>query len=194
EGPQNRLFALGTVDLRGTDGQVVGSVLAQPKRLALLAYLATASPRGLHRRDRLVALFWPEFEQDQARHALRLALYHLRRALRPDTMENVGDDSIRLNTSMFWCDVDAFEQALDVNDTAGALALYRGDLLDGLYLSQSAGGFEQWLEGERARLRRRAAQAAGSLATSHHNEGDTTGAISWARQVSTFLPDDEPSL
>ena len=194
EAPLNRLFALGTVDLRGTDGQVVGSVLAQPKRLALLAYLATASPRGLHRRDRLVALFWPEFEQDQARHALRLALHHLRRALGPGTIENVGDDTVRLNTSMFWCDVDAFEQALDVDDDAGALALYRGDLLAGLYLSESAGPFEQWLEGERARLRRRAAHAAGSLATSHQNEGDTTGAISWARQVSTFLPDDEPSL
>src|SRR5262245_12921902 len=39
----------------------------QPKRLALLAYLAIARPRGAHRRDALVAIFWPELDQHGAR-------------------------------------------------------------------------------------------------------------------------------
>jgi len=48
-------------------------VLAQPKRVALLAYLAAATPRRLHRRDSLLALFWPELDQE---HAARRCARH----------------------------------------------------------------------------------------------------------------------
>lgn len=54
-----RLQLWGAVDLTRDDGTVAASVLAQSKRLALLSYLALARPRGLHRRDKLLALFWP---------------------------------------------------------------------------------------------------------------------------------------
>jgi DNA-binding SARP family transcriptional activator len=54
-----RVQLLGMVDLRADDGAQVDAVLAQPKRLALLAYLATAAP-GSTRRDTLLATFWPE--------------------------------------------------------------------------------------------------------------------------------------
>src|SRR2546423_931328 len=49
------------------------------KALALLAYLATAG--GLHRREHLAALFWPENDAEDARGNLRSALAHLRQAL-----------------------------------------------------------------------------------------------------------------
>jgi DNA-binding SARP family transcriptional activator len=52
-----RLRTLGALDLRDADGQELRGVLAQPKRAALLAYLALATPRGYHRRDTLLALF-----------------------------------------------------------------------------------------------------------------------------------------
>ena len=51
---------LGSLGLRGPGGEEIPSVLAQPKRTALLAYLAVASPRGFHRRDTITGLFWPE--------------------------------------------------------------------------------------------------------------------------------------
>ena len=188
------LFALGTVDLRGSDGEVARSILAQPKRLALLAYLAVASPRGLHRRDRLLALFWPEFEHEQARHALRLALHQLRRVLGADVIESVGDDTIRVDASRLWCDVSAFEHALDLGDVATALAIYRGDLLDGLHVSDTSAAFEQWLDSERHRLSRRAARAAREFATALENAGHLTTAIHWARQAATLQPDDESAL
>ena len=38
--PMHRLYVLGRIDLRDPLGGEVGTVLAQPKRLALLAYLA----------------------------------------------------------------------------------------------------------------------------------------------------------
>ena len=52
-----RFHTLGVLDLRGPDGLELRSVLQQPKRLGLLAYLSIASPRRFHRRDSLLALF-----------------------------------------------------------------------------------------------------------------------------------------
>ncbi len=45
---------LGALDLRGLDGHQLHSLLAQPKRVALLAYLCVANPGGFHRRDSLL--------------------------------------------------------------------------------------------------------------------------------------------
>lgn len=55
---------LGSVDLKGPDG-APRSVLAQPKRAALHAYLAVSAPNGFHRRDKLLGLFWPESDQER---------------------------------------------------------------------------------------------------------------------------------
>jgi DNA-binding SARP family transcriptional activator len=53
------LHVLGSLELARGDGTEIGSVLSEPKRVALLAYLA-ASPSAYQRRDRLLAMFWPE--------------------------------------------------------------------------------------------------------------------------------------
>jgi serine/threonine-protein kinase len=53
-----RLRTLGALELRGRGGQELRAVLAQPRRMALLAYLALATPRSYHRRDTVLALFW----------------------------------------------------------------------------------------------------------------------------------------
>lgn len=68
-----RLFTLGALDLQAADGTELRSVLAQPRRIALLAYLALATPRGPHRRDRLLALFWPDQDESHAHNALSQA-------------------------------------------------------------------------------------------------------------------------
>ena len=65
--PSIRLSTLGRTELEGTDGRSILSVLSQPKRFALLVNLAVATPGGFVRRDRLIALFWPEYDQDRAR-------------------------------------------------------------------------------------------------------------------------------
>jgi serine/threonine-protein kinase len=69
-----QLRTLGAIDLRKSSGDVVRAVLAQPKRLALLVYLATAKPSGFHQKDTLRALFWPDADDHHARHALNRAL------------------------------------------------------------------------------------------------------------------------
>src|SRR3989442_737337 len=68
-----RLRTLGAVDLKDSEGCELRPLLNQPKRLALLAYLALAGSSGLRRRDTVVALFWPELERwvEEERIALR---------------------------------------------------------------------------------------------------------------------------
>src|ERR1051325_3958230 len=66
---------LGALHLTDAEGREVQSLLTRPRRLALLAYLAAATPRGFHRRDSLLALFWPELDQEHGRAALGQALH-----------------------------------------------------------------------------------------------------------------------
>src|SRR4051794_13222124 len=124
------LRTLGALDLRSSEGQELRAVLAQPKRAALMAYLALASPRGPHRRDTLLALFWPEQDAEHARNALSQAVHFLRRSLGSDALVGSEGDGLRLEGKDFWCDAFAFEEALDACRLDEALNLYRGDLLE----------------------------------------------------------------
>ena len=91
-----RLRTLGTLDLRGPEGEELGAVLAQPKRVALLCYLALAIPRGSRRRDKLVALFWPEHDAEHARNSLSQSVHVLRRALGPDALVSRNGETLSL--------------------------------------------------------------------------------------------------
>ena len=153
---------LGSLDLRGSEGEEILSVLSQPKRMALLSYLAVATPRGFHRRDRLVGLFWPELNQDRARAALRKSLHHLRRSLGEEAVLSRGDEEVSLQWDLFHCDVASFEEALEGRPEE-AMELYRGHLLEGFHLA-GCQEFQRWMEGERKRLREAAAGAAWVLA------------------------------
>ena len=75
------LRVLGTLAIQPRDGGPPVTPVTQPKRLALLLYLALAEPAGLQSRDSLVALLWPEADDDSTRHSLRNTLYGLRQAL-----------------------------------------------------------------------------------------------------------------
>src|SRR5436309_3321118 len=154
---------LGGLNLLGVGGHELKSVLAQPKRVALLAYLAAATPKRLHRRDSLVALFWPELDQEHARAALRQALHGLRHALGEGVLVSRGDEDIGLDHEQIRCDVVEFERAAEAGRLADALDLYRGDLLDGFFI-RGAPAFEQWLEDQRVRLKVMALRSATLLA------------------------------
>ncbi|MGH7499589.1 MAG: BTAD domain-containing putative transcriptional regulator [Gemmatimonadales bacterium] len=189
-----RFHTLGVVDLRGPDGAELGAVLRQPKRLGLLAYLALASPRRFHRRDSLLALFWPELDEEHARGALRRALYFLRVELGADVVTGRGEDEVGVSEELLWCDVPALDRALASGDFESALALYRGPLLEGLHVTGSAPDFQEWLDRERSRIRERAGGAARSLTTRAETEGRLADAAAWARRALELEPDDESAL
>jgi len=184
------LCMLGRLSLTGADGREVRGLLGQPRRLALLAYLAAASPQGFHRRDTLLALFWPELDQEHARAALRQALHVVRDALGGDAVTSRGDEEIGLDFAQVSCDVAAFERALRIGQLEEALDLYRGALLEGFFISD-APEFEHWLETERARLQLAAAGAARALAERSESVNDLTRAVRWTRRSIELAPSDE---
>ena len=184
------LRVLGPFELIASDRRPVESLSRRPRRAALLAYLATAVPRGFHRRDTLLALFWPELDEPHARGALSQALYVLRQALGEEAVVTRGNDEVGLAAGAVRCDAAAFEASLDGGRPADALALYRGDLLDGFFIP-GAPRFEQWVERERARLRDRAADGAWALADGMAAGGDALAAERWARRAVGLLPGDE---
>jgi serine/threonine-protein kinase len=188
-----RFHALGPVDLRSAEGAALHSILAQPKRVALLAWLALARPRGFQRRDTVVALFWPELDDAHARAALSKAVHHLRRSLGEEAVPGRSAEELAVDPAQVWTDVVAFDEALERGDAEAALALYRGPLLDGFFLSEAL-EFERWVEAERARLAAGAARAAQILADARAREGRLDEAIALARRGMELKPDDEPAL
>jgi TolB-like protein/Tfp pilus assembly protein PilF len=155
------LSLLGTLSVEFAAPEVGAAIVGQPKRFALLAYLALARPRGWQRRDAIVAMFWPESTQERARRALRDAIYVLRRELGEGVIEGRGSEEVRLAPAMR-VDAHAFEELLATGDLAGALDWYRGDLLSAFHLNDLP-EFGQWIDQERDRLRRLALQAARTL-------------------------------
>jgi serine/threonine-protein kinase len=184
----NELRLLGDIGLSGADGDRVDSILAQPKRLALLAYLALAEPGGTQRRNSLVAVFWPESAESNARNSLSQSLHHLRQALGTGAVVSYGTDEVGIDRSGLSCDALEFLDALDAGDLETALDLYRGDLLPGLFVSGSP-AFERWLEGERATLRRKAFDAALELGRDAEDSGDLVSAARWFRHATAIIPE-----
>jgi DNA-binding SARP family transcriptional activator/TolB-like protein len=181
------LHTLGTLELKAADGHALLSVLAQPKRLALLIYLATASPGGFQRRDKLLALFWPELDEEHARNSLSQALSYLRRSLGRDALTTRGSEEVGVDPAQLQCDVVLFEEALRAGRKQEALALYRGDFLESFHLS-NAPAFEEWVRVQRERISRTYAQALESFAREREENGDSRGAVEAWRRLSGHDP------
>lgn len=184
---------LGALDLRRADGSELFTLLAQPKRLALLAYLCVARPRGFHRRDTLLGLFWPDADQTHARTSLRNALYVLRHSLGDTALRSRGDEEITVDFDVIWCDAVAFDERLASDEADAALELYRGDLLSGFFLDDVP-VFERWLESERAGMRERAASAARAASKQCESESNPAAAIRWARREVELNNTDEGAV
>lgn len=188
------LRLLGGADLSGVDPVSAEALLVQAKSVGALAYLALATPRALHRRDRLAGLLWPELDQERARGALRKVLQTLRRTLGDSAIVARGDEEIGLARTVVWCDAVEMDEAVEAGRYARALELYRrGDLLPGFFVPQ-AGAFEDWLDRERTQLADKAAAAAWGLAAHHADTDEHTIASRYALEAARCAPDNERML
>lgn len=183
----------GAIELRAADGRSLLSVLSQPKRTALLAYLAIEEPGKFVRRDTLLGIFWPELDEQRARNSLSQALHYLRRSLGAGVVVSRGEGEIGIAEGRLWCDAVAFDEAIRAGRLEEALEHYRGEVLPGLNLD-GVPEFERWLDLVRARKRKSAASAAWQLAESAELSGDLAGAAHWARRAAGFQEDDESAL
>lgn len=172
------LQTLGSLDLRTDDGRELTSLLAQPKRFAVLTYLAVATPRGFHRRDTLLGVFWPDVSQTRARGSLRQALHFVRQTLGADIVVSRGTEEVGLSFDDVRCDAVEFETHLNDGQLEGAVESYAGPFLQGFGLGD-APEFERWLDGERDRLARLYARALETLANEAMRGGDLERSVEW---------------
>src|SRR4051812_18433130 len=186
-----QLRILGVLDLRTADGGSLDEALTRSKRIALLAYLATARPLGFHRRDKLVTLFWPDLDKERARGALRTTLSRLRDDLGDDVIESRGVEEIGIRRDRLWCDAAALREKIGQGDVLEAASLYGGAMLDGVHVSGTSEEFEHWLSAERDAIRRALLGAVTAEAESHAARGELAEAADFARRARDLAPEDE---
>lgn len=191
--PRVQLRTLGGIDLQDAHGLKLVSVLAQSKRLALLVYIAVGGGDRFVRRDVVVSHFWPELDAEHARGALRQALSYLRRSLGDGVIVARGEE-IGIDPSAISVDSIEFTSACAAGRHEEAMALYRGDFLEGFFVSDASPELDRWLDEERDRLRKSALVACRALARESLDRGDTVAAVDWARRAAAHAPDDEAEL
>jgi DNA-binding SARP family transcriptional activator/predicted ATPase len=170
------------------------------KAVALLAYLAVTGEA--HRRDALAALLWPDYDDLNARAALRRTLSVLNKALGGRGLI-VSRDSVGLDGDAVWLDVSEFRALLEgcgrhghaVTDVCPAClaplteaaSLHRGDFLAGFSLRDSL-EFEDWQSFQAEALRRELSNVLERLSRGHDEAGEFEAAIQAARRWLTLDP------
>ncbi len=184
-----QLTLFGGFGIRTATGEEVE--IATRKARALLAILALAEGQA-EPRSRLIALLWSDRGEAQARSSLRQALLELRKAMAPGSGAALlsEGDVVRLEPSALAVDVVAFQRLAGSEELSAleqAAALYRGELLSGLDLSERA--FEDWRGVEAERLRRRAVDCLERLFALQADEA----ALATARRILALDPLSEPA-
>jgi ABC-type oligopeptide transport system substrate-binding subunit/DNA-binding SARP family transcriptional activator len=171
--PTLRFYFLGTLDVRCDD-----RVLPKPATLksrSLLAYLVVHRQRP-QPRERLADLFWGNRPERRARSSLSTALWHIRRCLPSERFILSDPHTVQFDPQAdLWLDVDAFETgaAADAIDRLeSAVALYRGDFLDGFS--------DDWVLGERYRLETLFFDALARLMNGYEAQGEQDAALATA--------------
>ncbi len=168
----------------------------------LLAYLVveTESP---HRREALAGFLWPDQSQKAALDSLRNALSRLRQAI-GDHQANppnllITKDSIQFNqASDHWLDKAHFLHLLEATTAhhhrrieccvscaerlEQAAALYRGEFLEGFYLTDSD-LFNDWVLRKRVKLSQVASDALSQLVSIYERQGKYTHALDYAHKL-----------
>ena len=168
---------------------------------ALLAYLMMEANQPQNRAV-LAGMFWPDLPEQKARQNLRLALFHLRKAIQDELAEpsflQVTRGSVQFNReSRHDCDAITFLSLLDtavtpqqdaellnmqlVQDWETAVSLYRGHFLAQLFLEDS-NPFEAWAAQKREGLRQKLLTLLRLLVTHYQKQGGYQTAVRYAQQ------------
>jgi DNA-binding SARP family transcriptional activator len=175
-----RIAVLGRLSLEQNE-RPLSPPVGRPARL-LLGWLALHP--GAHSRTAVAAELWPDVLDESARGRLRVALVDLRRALSATaeralmaTRDQIGlIDSPELEV-----DARRFTELAEAGRPDEALALWRGELLDGL----EAG---DWLVELRDQYRDRRATALVALADGAAARGELDAAVRLARERVSLEP------
>ncbi len=176
------------------------------KAIALLAYLACSGrPHG---REQLAVLLWPDADDAHARATLRRTLSALNHALGGVARVRADRSGLELEAPGMDLDIRRFRELLASCDRHGhgpeqacaacaaplaeAVALHRGDFLDGFAL-RDAPEFEDWQLAEIDVLRREQAGALQRLVEAQAVQGRWQAAIAGAERWLALDPLHEPA-
>lgn len=170
---------LGPVEVL-VDGGSAPAELLWRKNLALLIYLAR-SPKRTRSRDHLIGLLWGEKPESAARHSLNEAIRVLRKHIGESGLESESGQ-VRLDPGALHLDVDVFEEKVERGTWAEAAQLVSGDFMEGFSVP-GCSELEDWLYGERVRLRERAVTALVNRAEMLLDQGEIREAAATARRA-----------
>jgi DNA-binding SARP family transcriptional activator/tetratricopeptide (TPR) repeat protein len=176
---------LGTVEVE-RDGEPVRGFRSR-KALAFLGYLAVQGQPVS--RERLADLFWEGKAEARGRANLSWVVHRVS-TLIPDCLQ-ADRHSVRfVRIPACWVDTDAFDDLEvqgDPTSLAAAVALYRGQFLEGMTL-KGCTEFELWLVGERERWHRRAASVLQELIGHHSQRGEYGQGARFAQRMLALEP------
>jgi len=179
------LVTLGSLRLIDSSGEE--QLHGRRKELALLTFLTRRSPR-LTPRAVLAELLWSDKDEDRSRASLRQALSQLRRVL-GDVLQTSGED-VALVRGAIELDAMAFESDAAQGRWDSVVSRWTGDFLAG---ADDLGGeaFQEWIDGERARLRSLAERAFALGVEERERRHAYREAADLARRWLDAIPDDE---
>jgi DNA-binding SARP family transcriptional activator len=188
------LRTLGHIHLRDDAGVELRSLLTQPKRLALLIYLASNGADGrMCRRDSLLAMFWPDSDAERARNSLRQAVHFIKQATGSDVVVTRGADELSLAPGAVSMDAAMLDELAQAGRHEEVVAMYAGDFLNGFFV-RGAPDFEQWVSGERSRLRTRVADSAWLATEQCLAKGDAHGARAMGARALALSSNNETAV
>ncbi|HET9441347.1 MAG TPA: BTAD domain-containing putative transcriptional regulator [Longimicrobiales bacterium] len=183
-----RVCALGPLEVEIDGAPVSAELWSYGKPKELLTYLL-CYPQGSSR-DRIARALWPDATPSQLKNSFHVTMHHLRKALGHPEWIVVDEERYRFARDLSYeFDADVFERVArsalsagnqsrprDTSQLQQAVALYRGDLLDG----EVAG---DWIEEHLGRLHRLYLDAALALGSAWEEAGQTAAAIEIYQQL-----------
>jgi predicted ATPase/DNA-binding SARP family transcriptional activator len=175
-----RVHALGRFGVAIDDEVIPYDAWAYGKPKELLVYLL-CHPHG-DTRDRIAAALWPSATAVQMKNSFHVTLHHLRKVLRHTDWIVAERGTYRIARDLAVSfDADVFARAAQQQDAnitqlEAAVALYRGDLLEG----EPAG---EWVEEHLTRLRRLYFDVALRLGAAYEQAGNDDAAVALYQQL-----------
>jgi len=161
--------------------------MGQPKRLALLSYLALQPKGSFTRRDHLLTVFWPDVDQERARGSLRQALRFLRVGLNAEAIVSRGSEEIAVRPGSVATDAAHFADLIARGQMAAALDVYRGGFMDGFHV-RASNQFDDWVETRHQALQTDATTAAWALSEEAESNGHGEEAAYWGKRALGLVP------
>lgn len=159
------------------NGDLLTDLVQSPNLVRLFAFLVLQRDQP-QPRAKLADLFYPDCDEGTARRNLNQLLYRLRRALQNYPCLLATGQTVQFDARMaYWLDVAEFELKIGAEDVAtisAAIALYRGELLEGIY--------DDWCIPVRERLHERYLLGLSALVGMYEASGKFEQALELARR------------